>query len=125
MNQLAAVFIDAALPQKAIFAVLCASIVAALVIAARDFRRDGAAAPGAAFVSELRVAGPALGLLTASLDGFHMAQTVLRLPYPPTAAMLAPGVMEIAALAGLGALAGLAAVALHAAAWGLRGERQA
>jgi hypothetical protein len=125
MNQLAAVFIDAALPQKAIIAVLCVSILAALVIAARNVRRDRSAARASGFISELRVAGPALGLLTASFVGFHMAQTALRLPYPPTVAMLAPGVMEIASLAGLGALAGLVAVALYAAGRGSPGERSA
>ena len=115
MNQLVSVFIDAALPQKAVFAGQCASMPAALVIAARNVRRDRSAARASAFISGLRVAGPALGLLTASLDAFHMARTALRLPYPPTAAMLAPGIMEMASLAGLGALAGLVAVALHAA----------
>ena len=115
MDQLVAVFVDAALPQKAVFAVLGLSVPAALIVSARDFRRVGLAARPSAFVSELRIAGPALGLLTAALDGFHMARTTLRLSYAPTPAMLAPGVMEVASLAGLGALAGLVAVVLHSA----------
>ncbi len=115
MNQLAAVFIDAALPQKAVFATLCVSMPVALAIAARRLLRSGSPRQPSAFISGLRTAAPSLGLLTASLDGFHMAQTTQRLPASPTAAMLAPGVMEVASLAGLGALAGLVAVALHGA----------
>jgi hypothetical protein len=125
MNQLASVFVDAALPQKGVFVVLGVSILVALMIAARDVARARSASRRSAFISELRSAGPALGLLTASLDAFHMAQTTLRLPYPPTPAMLAPGVMEIAALAGLGAVAGLVAVALHSVLGRRRSETQA
>jgi hypothetical protein len=113
MNQLASVFIDAALPQKGVFVVLGVAILAALAVAARDFARARSASHRSVFISELRSAGPALGLLTAALDAFHMGQTTLRLAYPPTPAMLAPGAMEIASLAGLGAVAGLVAVALH------------
>jgi hypothetical protein len=114
MNQLASVFITAAAPQKIVFVLLAGSIAAALLVALRDVRARLPAARARGFISELRIAGPALGLLTASLNGLHMAQTMLRLPRV-TAQMLAPGVMEVAALAGLGALAGLVAVTLHAA----------
>ena len=113
MDQLASVFVNAALPQKAVFVVLGVAILAALAVAARDVATARSASRRSVFLSELRSAGPALGLVTAALDAFHMSQTALRLADPPTPAMLAPGVMEIASLAGLGAAAGLVAIALH------------
>jgi len=125
MHQLAAVFVDAALPQKGVFVVLGVSILAALAVAARDLARARPSSRRSVFISELRSAGPALGLLTASLDAFHMSQTALRLADPPTPAMLAPGAMEIAALAGLGALAGLVAIALHSVLARRRSEARA
>jgi hypothetical protein len=107
-QDLASVFANAALPQKAVLIVLVLSILAALLLAATRFRQSR-------FISDLRVAGPALGLLVAALNGFHMAQTILRLPSSPSARDLAPALMEIALLVGLGALAGLVAVALRRA----------
>src|SRR6185437_6518939 len=94
MNQLAAVFVDAALPQKGVFVVLGASILAALAVAARNLASGRPGSRRSVFISELRSGGPALGLLTASLDAFHMSQPALRLADPPTPAMLAPGAME-------------------------------
>lgn len=109
------VFQQAALPQKAVFVVLLASILMALVFAVLAHKGETAASRRLAFVSQLRIAGPALGLLVGSMNAFHMMHTTLRLPASPTAKALAPGVMEIAALVGLGALAGLVATALNAA----------
>ncbi|MBR7621513.1 hypothetical protein JKL49_19130 [Phenylobacterium sp. 20VBR1] len=108
-QDLVSVFADAALPQKVVLVVLILAILAALLLAAT--RRGG----GSRFISDLRVAGPAVGLLVAALNGFHMAQTILRLPSSPTARDLAPALMEMAVLVGLGALAGLVAVALRRA----------
>jgi hypothetical protein len=64
-------------------------------------------------VAELRLAGPALGLLVAAMNSFHMAHTIMRSPFDPGARQLAPGVFEVSALAGLGALVGLVAVAAN------------
>lgn len=109
IQELASVFANAALPQKLVFLVLIASILAAVILAAG---RGPTERSRSRFISELRIAGPVLGLLVAALNGFHMAQTSLRLPHAPTAKDLAPALMEIAALAALGALAGAVAVTL-------------
>ena len=61
------------------------------------------------------MAGPALGLLVGAMNALHMAQSIQRAPFDPTAKQLAPGVFEISALVGLGALVGLVAAAMHAA----------
>ena len=105
-EDLASVFANAALPQKAVMVGLILAIFAALLLAAT---RRGA---GSRFIFELRVAGPLLGLMVAAMNGFHIAQTILRLPSSPTARDLAPALMEMAVFVGLGALAGLVAVAL-------------
>jgi hypothetical protein len=47
-----------------------------------------------------------------SMNAFHMMDTTLRLPSSPTAKALAPAVMEIAAIVGLGALSGFVALIL-------------
>jgi hypothetical protein len=108
--QLAGIVANAALPQKIVMLLLALATPAALVGAARE-RRGGARR--SILVSELRVAGPALGLLVGALNAFHMMQTALRLPIAATSKDLAPGIMEIAVLVGLGALAGLAGAALN------------
>jgi hypothetical protein len=109
VQELASVFANAALPQKLVFLLLIVSILAAVILAAR---RGAPESSRSRFISELRVAGPVLGLLVAALNALHMAQTTLRLPHSPTARELAPALMEIAALVGLGALAGAVAVTL-------------
>jgi hypothetical protein len=100
---LAAVFANAAAPQKLVFAAMAIATIAAVVAAV-----SGRGPPR--ILRELRLVAPALGLACAALNGLHMMQTTLRLLEPPTARLLAPGVMEMAALVGAGALAGLAAV---------------
>jgi hypothetical protein len=45
------------------------------------------------------------------MNGFHMARTIQRLPFDATAKQLAPGILEISTVIGLGALAGLVAAA--------------
>jgi hypothetical protein len=52
-------------------------------------------------------------LLTGAATSFHMGQTILRLPFNPTARQLAPGLLEVSLLAGLGALVGLIATGAH------------
>lgn len=104
MTELLMVFQRAALPQKLVFLVLIAWSLAALLSLAR---RD---APPPRAIGALRVAGPALGLLVGAMNAFHMMDTALRLPVSPSVKALAPGVMEISALVGLGAGAGLVAM---------------
>lgn len=112
-GQLADVFSDAAIPQKIIMLALVLALPAALVATVKELRRKAGVARRSILVSELRVAGPALGLLVGALNAFHMAQTTLRLPYAPSSKDLAPAIMEIAVLIGLGALAGIVSVALN------------
>lgn len=116
MTELLMVFQHAALPQKLVFLALIAWSLAALLSLARKTTRPPL------LVTTLRIAGPALGLLVGAMNAFHMMDTALRLPVSPSVKALAPGVMEIAALVGLGAGAGLLAM-LTCAAWP-RGARQ-
>ena len=113
-GQLAVVFLDAALPQKAVMILLALAVPAALFAAATGLRRPQGTARRLIFLAELRVAGPALGLLAGALNALHMAQTIQRLPQAATSKDLAPAIAEIAVLVGLGALAGLVAAALNA-----------
>jgi hypothetical protein len=50
-----------------------------------------------------------IGLLFAALNGLHMMQTTVIVPTSPSVRLLAPGFMEMAALAGSGAFVGLIA----------------
>ena len=108
------VFVNAALPQRAALIVLSAAIPAIPVAAVLSRRRGASAALWRRGVADLRVAGPALGLLVAGLNSFHMAETIQRLPFDPTLKQLAPGLLEVSAFVSLGALVGLVAVAAHA-----------
>ena len=70
------------------------------------------------------MAGPALGLLVAGLNSFHMGDTIQRAPFSPTLKQLAPGIFEVSTLVSLGALVGVAAVVAHAAIrFGTSGQR--
>lgn len=111
MAELVQVFQNAALPQKLVFVLLLASVLAALAAALMDLR---APRKNGRLLSKLVLAAPLLGLLAGSMNAFHMMHTTLRLPTSPSAKDLAPGVMEIAALVGIGALAGLVAMASKA-----------
>ena len=104
--RLAAVFADAAPPQKGVFLVLVVTALAlpALVLAAAS--RGGVWERG---LAEARNVAPLLGLLTGALNSFHMADTILRLPVDVTAKELAPGVFEVTSLIILSAIVGLEA----------------
>lgn len=108
MSSLGSVFIDAATPQRCVFALLTLAILLtpALALLARS-----SGGPWRRLLADLRFAGPLLGLLTAALNSFHMARTVQKLTVDVTARQLAPGVLEVSVLVALGALAGGAAVA--------------
>lgn len=114
MPELAIVFRDAALPQKMVFVLLLVSIAATVILAATEYRGGTKSGLQWRLISYLPIAGPALALLVAAMNAFHMMQTTLRLPASPTTKDLAPGLMEIATLVGLGALCGLVALVLDA-----------
>jgi hypothetical protein len=118
---LPSVFVNAAVPQKIVIVLLVAAIPLTL-FAALMALREGTTGRWRQVVSDLRFAGPVLGLLVGAPNSFHMAQTIQRLPFNATAKQLAPGILEISALVGLGALVGLVAVAAHL---GLSSTRQA
>lgn len=121
---LGSVFANAAIPQKVVLAVLTGALPLILIAATLASRKTARRRRWRRIVSGLGVAGPALGLLVGAMSGFHMGQTILRLPFDPTARQLAPGLLEVATLIGLGALVGLVAAGAHLA-LGWTGGREA
>jgi len=108
MAELLDVFSHAALPQKIVLALLVASALWAMIAGALELRGSQAGRRG--LLLKTGLAAPAAGLLVGAMNAFHMMDTTLRLPGSPSAKDLAPGVMEVATLVGLGALAGLLAI---------------
>ena len=107
LTVLAGVFANSAPPQKVLFtAFLLLSVFFVLVMALRPLQKLTGLGP---LMDALSMACPMLGVLCASLNGLHMMQTTLRLPFDVTGRMLAPGLTEMAALVAAGALAGLMA----------------
>jgi hypothetical protein len=103
------VFGDAAFAQKLVFAMLVLASLAVVAVTVRRLASPPRAPP--AFVSQLQVAAPALGLAAAALNARHMMETTLSMAADPSPRVLAPGFMEMAALVQAGAIAGLLAVA--------------
>jgi hypothetical protein len=108
---LLSVFANAAVPQKIVLFLLVAAVPAILVAAALELRRPGSG-PWRGLIGAARSVGPLLGLFVGGLNGFHMGRTIQRMPFDPTAKQLAPGILEVSALIGLGALVGLLACAV-------------
>ena len=105
------VFENAALPQKSLFLVFIALMI--LGAGTAVFNRVKPFSHLSGPMKALSQLCPLSGMLCAALNGFHMMQTTLRLPFEPTAQMLAPGFMEMSALVVTGALAGLATATAH------------
>ena len=104
---LAGVFANSAPPQKVLFlAFLLLAVFSALVVALRPLQKLAGLGP---LIDALSLACPMLGVLCAALNGLHMMRTTLRLPFEVTGKMLAPGLMEMAALIAASAFAGLLA----------------
>ena len=100
-HTLASVFANAAVPQKIVLVVLLGALLAVIVGASLVLlgkRRDGALTR---LIADFRVVGPALGLLVGAMNAFHMAQSIQRAPFDPTAKQLAPGILEVSVLVGL------------------------
>lgn len=100
---LQSVFASAATPQKCVFIVLAAALLLAPALAVLGQRRG---------LTELRLAGPLLGLLMGGMNSFHMARTILKLPQDLTAKQIAPGILEVSTLVVMGVLVGFLAQAL-------------
>jgi hypothetical protein len=107
---LAAVFANAAVPQKIVLVILAAAVPLILVAAALELRRPGSG-PWRGLIVAARSVGPLLGLFVGALNAFHMGRTIQRVPFEVTAKQLAPGILEVSTLIGLGALVGLLACA--------------
>ena len=104
---LVGVFANSAPPQKVLFtAFLLLSVFFVLVMALRPLQKLTGLGP---LIEALSMACPMLGVLCASLNGLHMMQTTLRLPFDVAGKMLAPGLTEMVALVAAGAFAGLMA----------------
>jgi hypothetical protein len=109
----ASVFVNAALPQKIVLLALVGSvpfIAVATVLAYRDKEANSA---WARVIADARIAGPIIGLLVGAMNSVHMGQTIMRVSFAPTAKQLAPGLLEVATLIGLGALVGMVALVAH------------
>ena len=112
VQTLGQIYSNAALPQKLVFLAFAGAALASLALAVSRLGNRQKPVRPSAFLSEMRVACPLVGVLSAALNGLHMMQTTVSLQVAPTVRMLAPGFMEMAALVGSGALAGLVAVIL-------------
>ena len=110
---LVSVFSDAAVPQKIVLAGLVGAVPVILVAVVLASRATARPDPWRRLVADLRAIGPALGLLTGAMTSFHIGQTIQRLPFDPTAKQIAPGLLEVSMLVGLGALVGLVAAGAH------------
>jgi hypothetical protein len=105
------VFANAAVPQKIVLILLAVAVPAILVAAALELRRPRSG-PWRSLIGAARTVGPLLGLFVGALNAFHMGRTIQRVPFEPTAKQLAPGILEVSTLIGLGALVGLLACAV-------------
>ncbi len=105
------IFDQAAMPQKILFVAFIALTL--LGAATAVLGRFKATAPLSGPMKASSLLCPCIGMLCAALNGFHMMQTTLRLPYEVTLKMLAPGLAEMSALVAAGALAGLVATVAH------------
>ncbi len=111
---LVSVFTNAAIPQKIVLIVLFGAIPTTLAAAALAVKGGPRDSLWRRIVAELRVAGPALGLLVGGLNSFHMGETIQRLPFDPTLKQLAPGIFEVSTVVSLGAMVGIVAAVTHA-----------
>lgn len=114
-SALAGVFANAAAPQKVILILLVAALPLTPIVAAFTIRGGKGAGTWRRIIGELRTIGPAVGLLVAGLNGFHMGETIARLPFDPTLKQIAPGIFEISVFVSLGATVGLLAQVTHTA----------
>lgn len=103
------IFSNAAVPQKVVLIALLAAVPVvclSVLLALRDEMKSG---PWKGVISLLLIGGPTVGLLVGAMNSFHMVQTIQRLPFDVTAKQLAPGILEVSTLVGLGAFVGLIA----------------
>jgi hypothetical protein len=102
------VFASAATPQKCLFVILALAMPLAPVLAL--MARSGRG-PWRRVLAELRLTTPLLGLMMGGMNSFHMARTILKLPYILTAKQIAPGILEVSTFVVMGVVVGLIAQA--------------
>jgi biopolymer transport protein ExbB/TolQ len=108
----ATVFADAAIPMKAVMAMLLVAVAAAVVLTVRKLRSGPLLTGGSAYVSALRLGAPLLGLLGAAYNGL-MILIALANRGPQPINVVAPGLAEAAFLLVLGLAVGVTAVICH------------
>lgn len=101
------VFVNAAVPQRILIIALLAAVPAILVALALSWRRPKG--PWRRIITDIGVSAAGLGVLIGATESFHMARTILRLPFDETLKQLAPGILEVSTLVGLGISVGLLA----------------
>lgn len=104
----ASVFVQAALPQRLLMIALVMAILFVLTALALAWPRPAASWRRA--IAGLGMAGAGLGLLAGAMTSFHMARTIQSLPNDVTLKQVAPGILEVSSLVGLGATVGLLAL---------------
>lgn len=109
---LGGVFGDAALPIKALMVGLMVSVVVAVIITLGKLRTSQLSG-GSAFVSGLRLGGPLIGLLGASLNALWSFMAIASRGETPPLPVVAPGLAEAALVLSLGLIAGVVAVICH------------
>jgi biopolymer transport protein ExbB/TolQ len=105
----ALVFVHATPFGKLIMLSLVAAMIAAFVVTIRKLASGPSLAGGSAFVSNLRLGGPLIGMLGASYSALNSAVGVANFK-PANLIVIAPGVAESLLVFGLGVLAGSVAV---------------
>ena len=105
----ASILVDAAVPIKLMILALAASLIAAIVVTIRKtVARD--VGGGSAYLSALRLGGPLLGLLGATLNALWSFIGIASIGKSLPLAVFAPGLAEAALVLSLGLLVGVVAV---------------
>lgn len=101
------VFVNAAVPQRILIIALVAAVPA--ILAALAFALREPEGPWRRMIADIGVSAAGLGVLIGATESFHMARTILRLPFDETLKQLAPGILEVSTLVGMGISVGLLA----------------
>ncbi|WP_297514829.1 hypothetical protein [uncultured Caulobacter sp.] len=114
------VFANAAAPQRILIVAMLAAVPAILVALALAWRAPKG--PWRRVIADIGVTAAGLGVLIGATESFHMARTILRLPFDATLKQLAPGILEVSTLVGLGISVGLFAFVAYRLAQGFARE---
>jgi hypothetical protein len=101
------VFVNAAVPQRILIIAMLAAVPAILTALALALRAPEG--PWRRVIADIGVSAAGLGVLIGATESFHMARTILRLPFDATLKQLAPGILEVSTIVGMGISVGLLA----------------